>query len=125
MSVTAPRGQTDEDTDIVRDVLPTDVQQRSREVAVRHLQPVVDRPQRGAKAVAYARETAARRRVRLEHHKVLSELLRNSRAVKIRLDDALARGVREVICEDVLRVDDRAEAVPGEGSGAVLLGIAV
>ena len=125
MSVTAPRGQTDEDTDIVRHVLPTDMQQRSREVAIRHLQPVVDRPQRRAKTIAYARETAARRGVGLEHHEVLAELLCDSRAVEVRLDNALARGVREVICEDVLRVDDRAKAVPGEGGGAVLLGIAV
>ena len=124
-SVIAPRRQTDEDTDIVRHVLPTDMQQRSREVAIRHLQPVVDRPQRRAKTVTYARETAARRGVGLEHHEVFPELLRDSRTVQVRLYNGLARSVREVICEDVLRVDDRAEAVPGEGGGAVLLGIAV
>ena len=81
-SVIAPRRQTDEDTDIVRHVLPTDMQQRSREVAIRHLQPVVDRPQRRAKTVAYARETAARRGVGLEHHHRLSRCLSNSRGVQ-------------------------------------------
>ena len=101
------------------------MEQRAREVAVRELQAVVNSPERGSERVADTRETAARRRVRLEHHEVLSELLRDSCAVKVRLYDALAGGVREVICEDVLRVDDRAKAVPGEGGGAVLLGIAV
>ena len=101
------------------------MEQRLGEVGVGHLQSIVDAPERGSERVTDTGETTARRRVRLEHHEVLSELLRDSCAVKVRLYDALAGGVREVICEDVLRVDDRAEAIPGEGGGAVLLGIAV
>ena len=124
-SVIAPRRQTDEDTDIVRHVLPTDMQQRSREVAIRHLQPVVDRPQRRAKTIAYARETAARRGVGLEHHEVLAELLCDSCAVEVRLDNLLTGSMAKIVCEDSLGILDGAEIAVRELGGAVLVGITV
>ena len=91
-------------THIVGVAHTADMQQRPREVAVRHLQPVVQRPQRRAERVRDAREPAARRRVRLEHHEWLAVLLSEERAVEVGLDGANGVAMVEVLGEDGLRV---------------------
>ena len=65
-------------TNIIGDIGATDMEHRAREVAVRHLEPIVDCPDGGRKRVAHPRETTARGCVRFEHHEFLAEPLRNA-----------------------------------------------
>ena len=111
-------------THVIRHILTANVQQRAREVAISHLQTVVDRPQCRSKAVADTGEATARSRVRLEHHELLPKLLGNARRVEVRLHHLDARGMGEVVREDGLGVLDVAEPSAGELGGTVLVGIA-
>ena len=97
------------------------MQQRPSEVAVRHLEPVIDRPERRAKAVAHSRESAARCGVGLEHHELLPGLLRGGDRGEVLCDEVPARRVREVVREHILRVYRGAEACVGERGGAVVI----
>ena len=110
---------------VVRDITTTNVQERACEVTVRHLQSVVDGPQRGRKAITSTRESTARGRVRLKHHKFLSKLLGDAGGIQIRLDDALPRGMCEIVGEDRLRIFDGSEATVWEFRSAVLVRVAV
>ena len=91
------------------------------EVTVRHLETVVESPQGRDKGITDAREPAARRRVRLEHHELLAHLLRGRHRAQILRDEIFSGVVREVVRDDVLRVYRVAEAGVGEGGGAVVV----
>ena len=65
------------------------MQERTREVAIRHLETIIDTPQSRAEAVADTRETAAGRSVRFEHHVLLASRLRDGRSVQVRGDNVL------------------------------------
>ena len=121
MSVGPHKHITRRDTHVIRHILSTNVQQPPSKVAVRHLQPVVDRPERGPEAVADPGEPAARRRVGLEHHELLARLLRGRDRRQVLRDEVLARRVREVVREHVLRVHRVAEARVGERGRAVVV----
>ena len=100
------------------------MKQRSGEVAVRHLQPIVDSPERRCETIADAWEATTRRRVRLEHHEFLPELLGDAGRVQIRPHEVLPRGVGEVVREHVLGVLNGSEPSLRELGCAVLVGIA-
>lgn len=110
-------------TYVVRNILATNVEQSAGEVAIRHLQTVVDSPDSRTKAVADTRETSAGRSVRLEHHELLPKLLGNARRVQIGFDEILTRGVGEIIREDSLRIFDGSEGAVREFGRTVLVGV--
>ncbi len=110
-------------TYVVSDVLSASMEQGPSEVAVRHLQGVVDRPQRRGERITDAREAAARRRVRLEHQERLSPRLREHRGVEVRLHLAQPVVVRQVRAELYEKVERL--AISGEDVGAVLVWVAV
>ena len=80
------------------------MEQRTREVAVRHLQAVVESPQRRAEGVRHAVETSAGRGVRLEHEERLADLLRQSRIDQKFADGVHADRVGQIVGEDRLGV---------------------
>lgn len=100
------------------------MQVRAREVAIRHLQPVVQRPERRAKTVADAREATARSRVRFKHQEGLPGRLCDRCGVEVGRDEALAGGMVEVAREHGLGVDRGAEACVGILCGAVVVRVA-
>ena len=100
------------------------MQQRPRKVTVRHLERIVQRPQRRTKRVRHTREPAARRAVRIEHDERLPVRLREGRAVQVRLHDRRRRGVVEVRREDGLWVDRPVRLGAREGRGAVVVRVA-
>ena len=114
--------ETKTGTHVIVHVLPANMQQRVREVARGHLEPVVERPQRRAEARRDAREPAARRRVRLEHDERLPRLLRDLRRVEVGRDRVHAHAVVEVPRELRLRVFRVAE--PRVQRCAVVVGVA-
>lgn len=81
-----------------------------REIAVRHLQAVIETPERDAVYVADTAESTARRRVRLKHDELLLVLLRDRRGVEQFLHNTETRVVRQIVGEDILGVDRSAEA---------------
>ena len=111
-------------TYVVRIVLPTNVQERTREVAVCHLETIIDTPQGRAETVADTREATAGRSVRFEHHVLLAGRLRNGRSIQVRGDNVLTARMVEVILEDILWVDDRAKIPSRECGGTILIRIA-
>ena len=106
-------------THIVVDVLATNVEQSVREVAIRHLQAVVQRPERCTETRTDPGETTAGRRVRLEHDEGLPGLLRDHCRVQVRLNNAHAGGVVEVLRKLDLRVYRSAKALV-DGSAVVI-----
>ena len=83
-------------THIVVDVLATNVEQSVREVAIRHLQAVVQRPERCTETRTDPGETTAGRRVRLEHDEGLLNLLPDHASVCQLAADTDTGGVLEV-----------------------------
>ena len=111
------------DTHIVRITLPTHMQQRRGEIAVRHLHPIIQSPQRRAKRVRQSREPSTRRGIRLHHKERLAILLREVRGVQVYGDDADAGRVVEVVGELGLWVPGL-EALSWEGGSAVVVWVA-
>ena len=89
------------------------MEHRARDVTVRHLQRIVQPPQRRREAVADAREAPARRRVRLEHQELLALRLDVRRGVEVRRDERLRGGVVQVGREHGLGVAWGADAELG------------
>ena len=54
----------------------SNVEEGTREIAIRKVHAIVDRPERSSERVTQAGETTARGRVRLEHDKGFAKLLR-------------------------------------------------
>ena len=71
-------------THVIVNILPTNVQQRIRKVAMGHLEAIVQNPKRSSIALRNSRETTARRRVRLEHDERQRHLLCDSSRVQVR-----------------------------------------
>ena len=93
-----------------------------REIARRHRQPIIDRPQRGPEARADAREAPTRGRVRLEHDERLARGDRELRRVQVLRDHVHRERVREEGREFGLRVFGVPEAFV-DGC-AVVVGVA-
>lgn len=109
-------------TYIIGHILPTSMEEGSSEVAVRHLQGIVDGPQRRSERITDAGEATARRRVRLEHQERLAPRLCEHRGVEVRLHLAqpvVVRQVRGELCDEVQWL-----AVSWEDIGAVLVRVA-
>ena len=100
------------------------MQQRPREVTVRHLHPIIQSPQRRAKRVRDSREPTARCRVRLHHQERLAVLLREVRGVQVNRHDADPGRVVEVVGELGLGVLGL-EALARERGCAVVVRVAV
>ena len=94
-------------TYVVIHVLPTNMQQRARKVAVRHLQAIVQCPQGRAEAIANPRESTTRRGIGLEHQQRFIGRLGDVRRVQVWLYEALACGVSEIPREDILWIFGR------------------
>ena len=93
------------------------------EVAVHHLQTVIEAPQRSRESVTDTRETTTRSRVRLEHDERLAGLLRDARRVEVRLDGVDTQAVIEELGEldlGVLRGTERLVDLT-----AVVVGVAI
>ena len=93
-------------TDVVVDVLATNVEKCSGKVTVRHHQPIIQTPQCCGKSIRDTRKTSARRTVRLEHHEWLADLLGVLGDVQVLPSDAHPSGVSEVHGKHVLRLTD-------------------
>lgn len=98
------------------------MEQRARKVAVRHLQGVVQTPQRRRERVADTWESTARRGVRLEHQERLVPRLREHCRVDIRLHEVDASLVRQELRELLQRVVRRVVRVR-EDDGTVVRGV--
>lgn len=110
-------------TYVVGHILSTSMQQGTREVTVRHLQAVVDGPERRREGIADPREASTGRRVRLKHQERLSPCLRHHRRVQIVRDKTLTVLVREVRWEHLERVLWRVIGI-WEDYGAVVARVA-
>ena len=91
-------------THVVVHILSTNVDKRVRQVAVHHLEAVVQCPEGDAKHVTDALETTAGGRVRLKHDERLSDLLCQSSVHQVIADGVHADSMRKVVGEDRLRV---------------------
>jgi hypothetical protein len=97
------------------------MQQRPGEITIRHLQSIIQPPQRRGIRITDPGEPPAARRVRLEHQQRLPRALRDPARVEEGRDQRRARRVVQVVREDVLREFGGADAVFGE---AVVVGVA-
>ena len=99
------------------------MEQRAREVAVRHLQTVIHPPECRCKCVADTRETTARSRVCLEHHELLAVIRCGWDRAEILRNEVLGCGVRQVVGEHVLRIYGVTKACIREGGSTIVIGV--
>lgn len=103
----------------------SNVHKRHREVRIRHLQTVIQHPQRTAEAVADTWKTAARRSVCLKHVERFSCGLCDVSRVSIGRNDPLTRSMCQVLRKFGLRIRWRTKVSIWECSCTVIIWIAV
>ena len=81
---------------VIISILPTDVEQSFRKIAISHLQSIIHRPQRRSERIADTGEATAGGGVGLEHHKRFVSGERRRARAEERLDDLLAGAVVQV-----------------------------
>lgn len=94
-------------------VLTTYVEQRSREIAIRHLQRVIQTPQSSSIRITDTREPTTRCRVSFEHQEGLVARLGDEAGVKVWRDECFTGSVIEVVGEFPLGVFHGSESELG------------
>jgi hypothetical protein len=92
-------------------------------VGIRHLEPIIHSPKRGAIGIADSSKASTRRRVRLEHNKGLSCSLGEICRIYIRLDKVYSRSMSKIAGENVLRVLNGLAGV--ECRRTIVVGVAI
>jgi len=110
-------------TDIVINILATNVHQRMGKVCIGHLEPVIHRPQRCAIGITDSREASTRCRVCLEHDERLSRTLGKSGRIYIGMNQINSRSMSKIAREDFLRVFNRLAGVKLRRT--IIVGVAV